>query len=102
MRMVLAFSMIGALAAWGQAQKDASSDKNKPDRANAYYHFMLAKMYAEMVATSGNAEHMDKADQNFSDAVKADPQLLKAYPKGLPRRSVFPMVYRAKPTDRQR
>lgn len=62
---------------------------------------MVAKMYFEIAATSGNAEYLDKSNSNFSEAVKANPQLLKAYPKGLPQRSVFPMIYRPKPTDQR-
>jgi hypothetical protein len=103
-RTVLAILVIGGVTAWGQAQKDTSSDKDRPDRASAYYHFMVAKMYAEMAATSGKTEYTDKANNNFNEAAKADPQLLKAYPKGLPQHSAIyaPVIYRPKPPDQQR
>jgi hypothetical protein len=83
--------LIGSVCAWGQAQKDtvnagttnktesaAEADKTqKVDKADAYYHFMLAQMYADQAATSGNRnpEYASKAREEMKAAVKADPQV---------------------------
>ena len=76
LRTALAMFMIGAMAAWGQAQNDTSAGAVKVDRATAYYHYTLAHMYAEMAATSGgrNREYVNKAIENYKAAIKADPQ----------------------------
>jgi hypothetical protein len=75
LKAVLAMFMTGGIAAWGQAQADTSSRADKVDRATAYYHFMLAHMYAEMAATSGkNGEYATKASENYKAAIKADPK----------------------------
>jgi hypothetical protein len=66
--------MIGGAAAWGQAQSDAAA--NKVDRASAYYHYTLARMYAEMAAASKarNREYTNQAIENYKAAIKADPR----------------------------
>jgi tetratricopeptide (TPR) repeat protein len=57
-------------AAWGQSNA-ASSDK--VDHASLYYHYALAHMYAEMAGDAGGREYIDKAIQNYKEALKADP-----------------------------
>jgi len=76
LRAVLAVFIIGGVVAWGQAQNETSGGADKVDRAAAYYHFMLAHMYAEMAAGPGvrNREYADKAIENCKAALKADPQ----------------------------
>ncbi len=76
LRAALAMFIIGGLVAWGQAQNDDSGGADKVDRAAAYYHFMLAHMYAEMAAAPGarSREYADKAIENCKAAVKADPR----------------------------
>ena len=76
LRTALAIFMIGSLAAWGQAQNDASGGAGKVDRATAYYHYTLAHMYSEMAAASRgrNREYVNKAIENYKAAIKADPQ----------------------------
>ena len=82
--------IIGVLCAWGQTQKDtvnagtgtkaesaAEADKTpKIDKATAYYHFMLAQIYADQAVTSGdrNSEYADKARDEIKATVEADPQ----------------------------
>jgi len=52
----------------------ASSNKGKaPDRAAAYYHFCLAHMYEEQVATYGRSDLATKAIEEYRAAIDADP-----------------------------
>ncbi len=44
-----------------------------PDRAAAYYHFALAHMYEEQVATYGRSELANKAIDEYRAAIEADP-----------------------------
>jgi len=76
LRTALAMFVIGAMAAWGQAQNDTSGKADKVDRAAAYYHYALACLYAEMDASSRgrNPEYANQAIENYKAAVKADPQ----------------------------
>jgi tetratricopeptide (TPR) repeat protein len=51
-----------------------SATKGKtPDRAAAYYHFALAHMYEEQVATYGRSELANKAIEEYRAAIEADP-----------------------------
>ena len=51
-----------------------SAAKGKtPDRAAAYYHFALAHMYEEQVATYGRSELANKAIDEYRAAIDADP-----------------------------
>lgn len=44
-----------------------------PDRAAAYYHFALAHMYEEQVATYGRSKLANKAIEEYRAAIDADP-----------------------------
>jgi tetratricopeptide (TPR) repeat protein len=44
-----------------------------PDRAAAYYHFMMAHMYEEMVSTYGRADYANKAIDEYRLAIDNDP-----------------------------
>ncbi len=50
-----------------------SSAKGKTDKAAAYYHFALAHMYEEQVATYGRSELANKAIEEYRAAIDADP-----------------------------
>ncbi len=54
------------------AQSAAKATKT-PDRAAAYYHFALAHMYEEQVATYGRSELANKAIEEYRAAIDADP-----------------------------
>src|SRR5579871_4500219 len=60
-------AMAGTLC-WGQAQNSPPAD-----HSNAYYHYTLAHMYAEMAASEGNRDYLNRAVENYKDAIKADP-----------------------------
>jgi tetratricopeptide (TPR) repeat protein len=55
----------------GTAQSAAKG--KTPDRAAAYYHFALAHMYEEQVATYGRSELATKAIEEYRAAIDADP-----------------------------
>jgi hypothetical protein len=76
LRSVLAILILGGMGALGQAQNDTSDEPQKVDRALAYYHYTLARKYANLAAASGgrNREYVDKAIENYKAALKADPQ----------------------------
>ncbi len=57
-------------AAWGQSNA-ASADK--VDHASAYYHYALAHVYAELAGEPGGREYIDKALENYKEALQADP-----------------------------
>jgi lipopolysaccharide biosynthesis regulator YciM len=74
-KVVLTMLMLGGIAAWGQAQNDNSAGAGKVDRADAYYHYAIAHLYAERAAASGSQTDADKAMEHFKAAVKADPSI---------------------------
>jgi tetratricopeptide (TPR) repeat protein len=56
------------------AATSQSAPKAKvPDHAAAYYHFALAHMYEEQVATYGRSELANKAIEEYRAAIEADP-----------------------------
>jgi tetratricopeptide (TPR) repeat protein len=50
-----------------------ATTRKAPDRAAAYYHFALAHMYEEQVATYGRSELANKAIEEYRAAIDADP-----------------------------
>src|SRR5947209_991395 len=51
----------------------ATPTRKAPDRAAAYYHFSLAHMYEEQVASYGRSELANKAIEEYRLAIEADP-----------------------------
>jgi len=72
-----------AAAADDAAQKSVSSGSTQsaatgtatqhPDKAAAYYHFMLAHMYEEMVSMYGRSDYANKAIDEYRAAIDNDP-----------------------------
>ena len=56
----------------GESQP-ASKPAANPDKAAAYYHFMMAHMYEEMVSTYGRADYATKAIDEYRTAIENDP-----------------------------
>jgi tetratricopeptide (TPR) repeat protein len=50
-----------------------TSDTQQPDRAGAYYHYMLAHEYEEMAMTTGRSEYATRAVEEYKLALNADP-----------------------------
>ncbi len=61
-----------AAAAEGNTQP-SSKAATKPDKAAAYYHFMMAHMYEEMVSTYGRTDYANKAIEEYRLAIDNDP-----------------------------
>jgi tetratricopeptide (TPR) repeat protein len=55
------------------AGSQSAARAKTPDRAAAYYHFALAHMYEEQVATYGRSELANKAIEEYRAAIEADP-----------------------------
>jgi tetratricopeptide (TPR) repeat protein len=51
----------------------ATSDTSHSDRAQAYYHYMLAHEYEEMAMTSGRPEYATRAIEEYKLALDNDP-----------------------------
>ncbi len=62
--------LLGMGACWGQGNASAAS----ADRANAYYHYSLGHMYAELAGnTTSRNDYVNLAIENYKAALKADP-----------------------------
>jgi tetratricopeptide (TPR) repeat protein len=84
-RLLIAFVILTGSFLLGQNQPVHSGDASAPagsettnkaktpDRAAAYYHFALAHMYEEQVATYGRSELANKAIEEYRAAINADP-----------------------------
>ena len=80
MKVAFAILILSGMTAWGQAQKDTSGTPPKPpgsaqriNRAEAYYHFVLAHVYEDEATFGGKLESAKKAAEHFQAALKADP-----------------------------
>jgi tetratricopeptide (TPR) repeat protein len=52
----------------------ASSTERPPNRAEAYYHYSMAHLYAELGTLYGNrGEYFSRAIEHYKEAIKADP-----------------------------
>lgn len=84
--------LLGAALAWGRpvtsqatgsnpstdttnAQASAKSTAT-PDHAAAYYHFMLARRYQELVGAENRRDYIGKAISEYQQAIAADPDSL--------------------------
>src|SRR5439155_10171545 len=88
MKSNLVLLLLTASLAFGQqpaAKPDASSPESaktaqpaesashKVDKAAAYYHFTMARMYEEEMAVYGRSDLVSKAIQEYRLAIEADP-----------------------------
>lgn len=55
------------------AQPPATTPAKQPDKAAAYYHFMMAHMYEEMVSMYGRSDYATKAIDEYREAIENDP-----------------------------
>ena len=70
MRTVAMVMLAASCAAWGQ---NTAASGEKVDHASAYYHYAMAHIYAELAGEPGGREYIDKALENYKEALKADP-----------------------------
>jgi tetratricopeptide (TPR) repeat protein len=75
--LALAIALSAAPASLAQTKAAAepapAPAAQKPDRANAYYHFMLAHEYEEMANTYGRPEYGTRAVEEYKLALNDDP-----------------------------
>jgi tetratricopeptide (TPR) repeat protein len=70
LKAVFLILLLGMGACWGQGNASAAS----ADRANAYYHYSLGHMYAELAGnTTSRNDYVNLAIENYKAALKADP-----------------------------
>jgi len=68
------FFGLAVLAAIGPASAQTPATQKKPDKAQAYYHFALGHVYAELAGAYNNrADYLSKAIDNYKLAMKEDP-----------------------------
>jgi len=74
-QILLSFAFVAALfaAPAGATSADTQTAAHKADRATAYYHYTLAHMYEEQIATYGRMELVSKAIEEYRLAIDADP-----------------------------
>jgi tetratricopeptide (TPR) repeat protein len=53
--------------------KTAAPTPAPDDKSDAYYHFAMGRLYAEMGQADGNRAEISKAIQNYQEALKLDP-----------------------------
>jgi tetratricopeptide (TPR) repeat protein len=78
--VTLAFAAFFAMPASAQSAKPAApippaaaTNSSEPDRAGAYYHYMLAHEYEDMANTYGRPEYATRAIEEYKLALNADP-----------------------------
>ncbi len=50
-----------------------AGNSTTPDKSGAYYHFAMGRLYAELAEAEGSREDVNKAIQNYQEALKLDP-----------------------------
>lgn len=56
-----------------QASPATQAATHKPDRGDAYYHYTMAHMYEELVTMYGRSDLVNKAIDEYRQAIEADP-----------------------------
>lgn len=60
----------------GEKQAPEQSSATKPDHAQAYFHFMLARRYKELAGIYNRSDYIDRAISEYKQAMEADPDSL--------------------------
>src|SRR5215471_20644953 len=62
------------------AQTPAPSPNTTDNKADAYYHFAMGRVYAELAQAYGNRpEYLNKSLQHYQDALKLDPSASQVF-----------------------
>src|ERR1700722_9375946 len=73
-RSAKAFLLVASTGLVCLAQTPSKSAAPAPDvKSEAYYHFAMGRLYAEMGQAEGNRSEINKAIQNYEEALKLDP-----------------------------
>ena len=64
-----------SVACFGQAPSSQTAAQKAPesDKASAYYHFAMGRLYNELGQAEGSREDINKAIQHYQEALKLDP-----------------------------
>jgi tetratricopeptide (TPR) repeat protein len=75
-RSAKAFLLVAStgLVCLAQTPSKSAASSPAPDvKSEAYYHFAMGRLYAEMGQAEGNRSEINKAIQNYEEALKLDP-----------------------------
>lgn len=71
---LIAAALLCALPSLAQSA-GATADPKESSKADAYYHFALGHLYAELASSYGNkSDYLNQAIEHYREALKADPQ----------------------------
>jgi tetratricopeptide (TPR) repeat protein len=72
-KAVLLVVSMGAACLAQTQPKTAATSPAQDNRSDAYYHFAMGRLYAEMGQADGSKSEITKAIQNYEEALKLDP-----------------------------
>jgi tetratricopeptide (TPR) repeat protein len=73
-KMVLLAGALGSMLFAQNATAPAATSDSTENKASAYYHFAMGRLYAQLAASQGNNnDYVSKAIQHYQAALKADP-----------------------------
>jgi tetratricopeptide (TPR) repeat protein len=59
----------------GQTTAETPPGAATDTKANAYYNFVMGRLYAELAGAEGNRDYINKALQHYQEALKLDPSV---------------------------
>jgi tetratricopeptide (TPR) repeat protein len=71
--LLLAAAVAGSCFAQAASPQPAAPTAPDKDQAGAYYHFAMGRLYNELGQAEGSREDIDKAIENYQEALKLDP-----------------------------
>ena len=72
--LFIALPLAGMLLAQEAKPQADAANASEADKAGAYYHFAMARLYAGLAANEGNKhDYVSKAVEQYKEALKADP-----------------------------
>jgi tetratricopeptide (TPR) repeat protein len=72
-KALLLVVMAGSLCFGQNSRPQPPSTTAQDAKANAYYHFAMGRLYAELGQAEGNKDDVTKAIQHYQEALKLDP-----------------------------
>jgi tetratricopeptide (TPR) repeat protein len=72
-KALLLVAMAGSLCFGQNSRPQPASTPAQDNKANAYYHFAMGRLYAELGQAEGNKDNITKAIQHYQEALKLDP-----------------------------
>jgi tetratricopeptide (TPR) repeat protein len=72
-KALLLVGMAGSLCFGQNSRPQPANPPAQDAKANAYYHFAMGRLYAELGQAEGNKDDITKAIQHYQEALKLDP-----------------------------